>query len=144
MSSKFILKNIRITFLMYDVIKMFQSFTKSSKGEGAKNTWENFWINVAHPETSVYKYCEDTFRGIVNISDCKVDSCRLCCVTTDEVKNTNLGISTLNQCFQKCAETFVPIPLENWIIIIEKFSKITPKVKNDLFKILINQWSFIK
>ena len=84
--------------------------TKGSKGQTAKLKWRDLCINVAKPEFSVYAYCDDAFKGIINSSKCKLDSCRLCCVTTDEVRSTDLGLNTLNKCFEACAETFIPKP----------------------------------
>ncbi len=55
--------------------------TKGSKGQTAKLKWRDLCINVAKPEFSVYAYCDDAFKGIINISKCKLDSCRLSIVS---------------------------------------------------------------
>ena len=84
--------------------------SKGSKGSSADLKWKSLCINVARPEYSIYAYCENTFKGIVKVSSCKLDSCRLCCVTTDEVRNTDIALNSLNKCFEACASTFIPIP----------------------------------
>lgn len=81
-----------------------------TKGPSADHKWKTLCINVAKPAFSIYAYCDDTFEGIVNISRCKLDTCRLCCVSTDEVRNTDLAINSLDKCFEACSTTFIPAP----------------------------------
>jgi len=82
----------------------------SSPKQLSEINWKNLCISVTHPNNSIYAYCENNFKEMTKISECKVDTCRLCCVSTDEIKFTNVAPSSLNECFQKCAETFIPVP----------------------------------
>ena len=84
--------------------------SKGSKGATANLKWKDLCINVAKPEYSIYAYCDDTFSGVINVSKCKLDTCRLCCVTTDEVRSTDIALDSLNKCFEACAYTFIPQP----------------------------------
>ena len=78
----------------------------TNNGVEAANTYFDLCINVQNPKTSIYSYCDDNFVKKREKNICKVDTCRLCCVTSDQMNNMNMGLGLLNQCFEKCAKTW--------------------------------------
>jgi len=84
--------------------------SKTAKNKKAKLDWKKLCINVSKPNFSVYAYCDDNFRGEFAQSVCKLDTCRLCCATTDVAKHTNITTRNLYKCFSLCAKKFVYNP----------------------------------
>jgi hypothetical protein len=81
-----------------------------TKVESRGEEWKDICINVSKPQFSIYAYCEDKFRGHNSIMNCKLDTCRVCCVTHDQVTTREYSIENLEKCFKKCAKTFVVNP----------------------------------
>lgn len=82
------------------------SKVQTNNGVEASNTYFDLCIKVENPKTSIYSYCDDNFVKSNEKTICKVDTCRLCCVTSDQMNNMNIGIVLLNKCFEKCAQTW--------------------------------------
>jgi hypothetical protein len=75
-------------------------------GREAQNNYFDLCIRVENPKTSIYSYCDENFISKEEKTRCKVDTCRVCCVTSDRMKKMNLGMGMLNKCFEKCAQTW--------------------------------------
>ena len=75
-----------------------------------KGDWMDICINIPKPEYSIYAYCDDNFEGYMKTTTCKLDTCRVCCVTSDQMTYKKDSIPNLENCFQKCAETFIMDP----------------------------------
>ena len=93
---------------LYTCKKQCKELTKAQPefNRGAINNYEKLCIKVENPKTSIYSYCDENFSKNEDKQICKLDSCRLCCVTSDKIQNINLGIGILNKCFKKCAKTW--------------------------------------
>ena len=63
-------------------------------------------INVPKPNYSIYAYCDDTFSEFKKKILCKLDTCRVCCVTSDQIWNVTGQLDELNICFHQCSITF--------------------------------------
>jgi len=72
----------------------------------AESNYYDLCINVGNPSSSVYTYCDESFEVERERATCKIDACRLCCVTSDQIGKINVGIGVLDQCFSKCGQTF--------------------------------------
>ena len=72
--------------------------------------WMNTCINVAKPQFSIYSYCDNQFEGYMNITTCKLDTCRVCCVTADQITRKKDSMENLQMCFQSCATRFLLSP----------------------------------
>lgn len=72
--------------------------------------WIDLCINVPKPENSVYSYCDDRFDQFTEKTTCKLDLCRICCVSSDTIHNTKSTDKNLDECFKKCGKTFVLNP----------------------------------
>jgi len=90
---------------LFSCKKQCWSFSNSTNKKSG-STWKDLCINIARPNFSIYAYCDDHFSGEVAKSTCKLDTCRLCCVTTDEVRHKNLKIRNLFKCFQECGKKY--------------------------------------
>lgn len=84
--------------------------TKLAKKDKKKTDFKNICINVEKPQYSIYSYCDDHFREFQKTTLCKLDTCRVCCVTTDQVTKQPYSLDSLQKCFKLCAETFVVNP----------------------------------
>ena len=80
--------------------------SQSNIGTEAKNRYFDLCIRVENPKTSIYSYCDSNFTKNEDKITCKIDTCRLCCVTTDQMEKMNLGLGLLNNCFERCAKTW--------------------------------------
>ena len=70
----------------------------------------NICISTPKPENSIYAYCDNNFKGFMETVLCKLDTCRVCCVTSDQMTRKKDSNQNLESCFQKCAEKFVVDP----------------------------------
>jgi len=75
-----------------------------------KGDWKANCISVAKPNFSIYAYCDDHFQGYTKATVCKLDTCRVCCVVTDQMTKKKDSVENLERCFQACAETFIMNP----------------------------------
>jgi len=94
---------------LYTCKKQCREITKiSSKitNKEEKYNFINLCINVDREKTSIYSYCDDNFSGGEEMKKCKVDTCRLCCATSDQIKKFNLNGKLLSKCYEKCAVTW--------------------------------------
>ena len=87
-----------------------QCASLSIKQKSSSEGWMNLCINVPKPQASIYAYCDDHFEGYSNQINCKLDTCRVCCVTADQVFKTKNDMKRLESCFQKCGKTFIENP----------------------------------
>jgi len=78
------------------------------KSASSSLNWMQICINVEKPEYSFYGYCDDNFIEMDENIKCKLDSCRVCCVTSDQFMKSDENTKNLENCFQKCVETFFP------------------------------------
>ena len=72
--------------------------------------WFDLCINISNQKFSIYEYCDDNFEGFNNKIMCKLDSCRNCCAVSDIILNSNFTDKSMQNCFEKCAQTFVHDP----------------------------------
>lgn len=93
---------------LYTCKKQCRELTKAQPhmDREAINNYYDLCIKVENPKTSIYSYCDANFIKPEEKIICKVDTCRLCCVTSDQMKKMNIGIGLLNKCFQQCALTW--------------------------------------
>lgn len=70
------------------------------------NTKNKSWKSCIEPQNqdnSVYPYCDKIFaKDFFQKSRCKVDMCKLCCISFDPLGKTNMANSSLNNCYKKC------------------------------------------
>jgi len=83
---------------LYSCKKQCSTFAKDAKNKKPVKSWKGC-IDVDHPNYSIYGYCDDNFKNTMDASKCKIDSCRLCCVTLDEMKHTNMSMKSLKKMF---------------------------------------------
>ncbi len=73
------------------------------------NTKNKSWKSCIEPQTqddTIYPYCEKLFeKDYFQKSRCKIDMCKLCCISFDSVGKTNLAKSALNKCYKGCIES---------------------------------------
>lgn len=70
-----------------------------------KNTWESC-IETAHPERSIYPYCDDVWKKDFNLKQrCKTDMCNLCCVSLETKGNKKLSDESVGSCYNKCTKS---------------------------------------
>jgi len=114
---------------LYTCQKQCNALAKNAKNKKIKKSWENVCLNVDIPNYSIYEYCDAHFKNLSESQRCKVDTCRLCCISVDEIKHTNLSNKGLNSCFKNCSKKF-QLKMEDEL---EKLGR-KPKNKIKLFR----------
>jgi len=63
-------------------------------------------ISIARPKKSIYEYCENTFSDMRQRDNCKLDSCNLCCVMSQEFDEIDVKNEIVSKCQMACLDTF--------------------------------------
>ena len=66
-------------------------------------------ISTPRPKLSIYHYCENTFDLSSQRENCKLDSCLLCCIMSQEFDHIEVNDDVINQCNIACIENFQDI-----------------------------------
>ena len=65
--------------------------------------YENLCIEPKNPDVSLYSHCDDNFEGLIQKQNCKIDACRICCISIDPIYHANQSEESLNDCWKKCS-----------------------------------------
>ena len=63
-------------------------------------------VAAPRPKKSMYEYCENSFVIKKERANCKLDSCKLCCVLSQEFDKIDVKDEIVSKCQMACLETF--------------------------------------
>ena len=80
---------------------------QSTRVNGKSKNWLDFCINVKSDTPSIYDYCSEKFPTMkYELGKCKLDACKMCCVSFDAWQPGTKGFSNTNSCFISCEIKF--------------------------------------
>ena len=62
-------------------------------------------IQPQNPENSLYSHCENSFKNVIKRQNCKIDACRICCVSIDPIYHADQPEDNLQNCWRKCSKS---------------------------------------
>jgi hypothetical protein len=68
-----------------------------------KNMADRLCIEPVNPEKSLYSHCDSHFGNFVQKQNCKVDACRICCISIDPIFHASQSDENLKNCWKKCS-----------------------------------------
>ncbi len=70
-----------------------------------KNMAERLCIEPQNPEHTLYNHCDINFKNPIRRQNCKIDSCRICCVSIDPIYHADQSEENLKNCWKNCSKS---------------------------------------